>query len=77
MNAIVPMGLCNGLLEDSCGLAWGWKQDPKEEFAKHVLYIDLPQGQVSFHSATRYRGPDYGGDWDGDHKSEATDYRFL
>lgn len=51
-------------------MTWGWKQDPKEDRAKHVLYIDLPQGQVSFHATKRYRGPDYDGEWDGEHKSE-------
>jgi len=62
--------LCNELTEDGCGLTWGWKQDSKEEFAKHVLYIDLPQGQVSFQSTEKYRGPEYRGEWDGKLKSE-------
>ena len=62
--------LCNGLMDNNCGLTWGWKCDPTEDRAKHVLYIDLPQGQVSFHSKRRYRGPDYAGEWDGEHKSE-------
>ena len=62
--------LCNVLTSDNCGMTWGWKQDPKADRAQHVLYIDLPQGQVSFHATKRYRGPDYGGEWDGEHKSE-------
>lgn len=31
----------------------------------HVLYVDLPTGQVSFHNGARYDGPDYHRDWDG------------
>lgn len=30
-----------------------------------VLYVEIPTGQVSFHSPTRGNGPDYEGDWDG------------
>lgn len=52
-------------------IAFGWKRDPKMEFgASWVLYVDLPDGQVSFHSLARYAGPDYEGDWDGQRKSE-------
>ena len=64
------MAVCDVLMLNNCGLLWGWKQDPRQEFATHVVYIDLPQGQVSFHSTERYRGPDYQGESDGDHKSE-------
>lgn len=46
-------------------LYWGWKQDPAQEFHNWVLYVDLPNGQVSFHAAARGDGPDYAGDWDG------------
>ena len=35
-----------------------------------MLYVELPEGQVSFHSAVEYEGPEYDGEWDGDHKSE-------
>jgi hypothetical protein len=31
----------------------------------HILYVDLPTGQVSFHTGTRGEGPDYAGEWDG------------
>jgi hypothetical protein len=51
-------------------LHWGWRVDPDQSFACYVLYIDLPNGQVSFHSPARYAGPDYDGDWDGDRTSE-------
>lgn len=47
------------------GLTWGWGIDAKQEFHRDVLYIDLPNGQVSFHTAGRGRGPDYPGAWDG------------
>jgi hypothetical protein len=30
-----------------------------------VLYIDLPNGQASFHSKDRFKGPDYLGQFDG------------
>lgn len=44
---------------------WGWKKDPKQAFHSWVLYVDLPTGQVSFHSADRYDGPAYPAEWDG------------
>ena len=47
------------------GLTWGWKRDPNTPGYAWVLYVDLPTGQVSFHSAERLSGPDYAGDWDG------------
>jgi hypothetical protein len=31
----------------------------------HILYVDIPTGQVSFHNGARYEGPDYPGEWDG------------
>lgn len=55
-----------------CGdpmIAYGWKQDPNCQGFEWVLYVDLPQGQVSFHSPTRGAGPDYAGEWDGARKS--------
>ena len=59
--------LCNTLLEHakSLSITWGWKKDPAQEFHCWVLYADLPQGQVSFHTEQRGKGPDYLGDWDG------------
>lgn len=44
---------------------WGWGLDAKQAVHKHVLYIDLPTGQVSFHTTARGVGPDYPGQWDG------------
>lgn len=49
---------------DDLGIAWGWDIDPAQEFHRDVLYIDLPTGQVSFHTHPRGKGPDYPGAWD-------------
>jgi len=62
--------LCKMLQDDSCGLCWGWQRDEEQLLAKWVLYVDLPNGQVSFHSLSRFGGPDYPRDWDGTHLSE-------
>jgi hypothetical protein len=54
------------------GITFGWKPDPNVFFdmkASQVLYVDLPQGQVSFHSPSRGLGPDYPRDWDRTNKS--------
>ena len=50
-------------------IRWGWKIDPLQPHAKWVLYIDLPNGQVSFHSTERFGGPDYPAEFDGAHAS--------
>lgn len=44
---------------------WGWKEDPNQPVHKWVLYVEIPTGQVSFHSEHRGIGPDYPGEWDG------------
>lgn len=50
----------------ACGISsWGWGVDDTQEKHRHVLYVDLQTGQVSFHSAERREGPDYAGSWDG------------
>lgn len=59
--------LCKAL-QQHAGLLlipWGWKEDPGQEFHKWVLYVDLPNGQMSFHTERRGQGPDYDGEWDG------------
>ena len=66
--------LCQVLTADDGELqiGFGWKQDPKVIIRgdeSWVLYIDLPQGQVSFHSSVRCAGPDYFRDWDGQRAS--------
>ena len=49
-----------------CGISrWGWGIDEQQPKHRFVLYVDLPTGQVSFHSAERGNGPDYAGAWDG------------
>lgn len=55
------------------GIRWGIKKDPKILFGvpgqaqpSTVLYVDLPNGQVSFHSPVHYAGlPEYPDEWDG------------
>jgi hypothetical protein len=48
-----------------CTYRWGWGDDLSRSHCPHVLYVDLPDGQVSFHSLIRGDGPDYPGKWDG------------
>lgn len=54
--------LCDALLTHGAtlGITWGWRRDPAVTFNPWVLYVELPTGQVSFHSPTRGDGPDYG-----------------
>lgn len=59
-------------------ISYGWKLDTTQQGrADWVLYINLPQGQVSFHSTARYGGPDYPGDWDRQRMSEARILAFC
>ena len=51
-------------LAEPSPLAWGWKRDPHTPGFEWVLYVVLPTGQVSFHSAVRGTGPEFSGDWD-------------
>jgi hypothetical protein len=50
------------------GLSWGWGLDEplrrRGDPHHHILYVDLPAGQVSFHTGTRGAGADYVGVWD-------------
>ena len=59
--------LCTALTShaDESGIRWGWGVDSKQEFHRHVLYVDLPTGQVSFHTTSRGDGTHYPGSWDG------------
>lgn len=62
--------VCRILMQyPSLNLVWGWQRDPLTPGYEWVLYVDLPTGQVSFHSADRLSGPDYLGSWD--HKKES------
>lgn len=63
--------LASLLREDSAGIRWGWGHDEETPHAPHVLYLDLPSGQVSFHSQERFAGPHYPGNWDGERASES------
>jgi hypothetical protein len=64
-KAEIMKALCRTLFRGSLGMRWGWGIDAKANFAEHVLYVDIPTGQVSFHSPERFAGPDYPGRWDG------------
>lgn len=62
--------LCDILLRygSEVGITFGWKQDEKvilSNATSWVFYVDLPNGQVSFHSPVRGKGPEYHSDWDG------------
>jgi len=59
--------LCKVLTEHagSLGIVWGWGHDPAQEFHDAVLYVEIPTGQVSFHTKPRGEGPDYPNQWDG------------
>lgn len=50
---------------DALSLTWGWQRDDDQAYHAWVLYVDLPNGQVSFHTDRRGVGPDYHGAWDG------------
>lgn len=51
------------------GIIWGWGIDTalqeRGDPHHHVLYVELPTGQVSFHTGRRGGGPDYLKPWDG------------
>ncbi len=69
--------LCKELTDDSCGLMWGWAEDLKQSINSFVLYVELPNGQVSFHSPQRFDGPDYEQGWDGMRLSETRIIHFC
>ncbi|HZP31890.1 MAG TPA: hypothetical protein VFB23_00910 [Candidatus Acidoferrales bacterium] len=61
-------------------ISFGWKGDPDVLFGGRpswVLYVDLPQGQVSFHAPERLSVHDYAGEWDGQHASEQRILEFC
>jgi hypothetical protein len=64
--------LCRALAaHPELGIVFGWKKDPAVRLGPNwVLYVDLPEGQVSFHSTQRHNGQDYCGEWDREQKSE-------
>ena len=50
---------------EAISMTWGWQKDHSQSYHSTVLYLDLPSGQVSFHTDQRGVGPDYPGEWDG------------
>lgn len=64
--------LCRILEEhgEALGIRHGWKIDPAQAKHRWVLYIDLPNGQCSFHSETRHTTRDYAGEWDQQSRSD-------
>jgi hypothetical protein len=52
-------------LAPAAGVVFGWGGDPESHAARWVLYVDLPAGQVSWHTRSRGTGPTYKGRWDG------------
>ena len=65
--------LCEVLGEHAVelGIEWGWQEDPEQTYHRWVLYVDLPTGQVSFHTDHRGDGPDYDKPWDQQPKTGA------
>lgn len=51
------------------GIIWGWGVDAvmlkSGDPHYHVLYVDIPPGQVSFHTDVRAVGPAYTKGWEG------------
>lgn len=76
-KAVIVERLADLLARDDCGMVWGWSVNPRQPIAQHVLYIDLPQGQVSFHSVRRFIGRDYPGAWDGMNANEDRIIQFC
>lgn len=56
---------------EALGIVWGWGVDTKQSYHSDVLYVDIPTGQVSFHTAGRGDGPDYPRGWDGQRNAGA------
>jgi hypothetical protein len=61
--------LVSFLAENNVEITWGWGEDASQPHARWVLYVELPTGQVSFHSPTKFTGPDYANEWDGSQQS--------
>lgn len=64
-------------MKEPVALVWGWKADPAAEYHRSVLYVELPTGQVSFHSATPLTNHRYHGEWDGQHVSAERIIRYV
>lgn len=68
--------LCTAL-EAATPFEWGWKEDSAQEFHRWVLYVELPTGQVSFHSAAALCARRFDGEWDRTHLSAERIIRFV
>jgi hypothetical protein len=71
--------VCRILTEhaDALGVRWGWGADPKTAGYTNVLYVDLYEGQCSFHSPVRGVGPVYAGKWSGKKNSAEVVFAFC
>lgn len=71
--------LCDalGVSAAELGIEFGWSEDSAQEFHKWVLYVDLPMGQVSFHSASALSPERYEKPWDGSKDSASRIIRFV
>jgi hypothetical protein len=75
-TAVTRYGKKDHMLREACRLAakqdcfvWGWKvdPDPPPNGADWVLYFEKDGKQLSFHTFARGAGPDFPGEWDGQH----------
>ena len=53
------------IAQDDLGIGFGWGRDEKAVGFENALYVEIPTGQMSFHTERRGDGPDYHGAWDG------------
>ncbi len=56
--------MLNRLHPQAMDFRWGWAKDQSEPYAPWIIYVELPTGQVSFHSPARGMGPLFTGKWD-------------
>ena len=47
------------IAQDDLGIGFGWGRDEKAVGFENVLYVEIPTGQMSFHTERRGDGPDY------------------
>lgn len=71
--------LCRALTAhaEPLGIVWGWGYDAKAVNFEHVLYVNLPTGQCSFHQHARGDGPDFSGAWDNKEDSASRIMRWC
>jgi hypothetical protein len=69
--------ICRILSATESKFQWGWQRDPNTPGYEWVLYVELPTGQVSFHSASRITGPLFSGHWDGKGLSKERILKFC